>query len=182
MPRPAFRIVKEKVMEKTVKIGNKSLKLSNNIGWAIIYRDQFGRDIIPSLMPMLASTMDIISGLVGEVGDKKEISFADIIKTVDGDALINAVIHLGGLEIVDLINITWAMAKAADDSIDEPKEWVRTFDSFPVDVIAPAVGELVFKGCVSSKNQKRLKSLKTKIKTIQPQNSTTLSSEASNEA
>ena len=57
---------------------------------------------------------------------------------------------------MDFINITWALAKNADDSIPEPKIWVKQFDEFPVDVVGPEVVKLIFKGMVSSKNLKRL--------------------------
>ena len=149
-------------MERTINIGDKSVRLNNNIGWALAYRDQFGRDIVPSLMPMLAGALDIISGLINEVGTE-EVSVKEIAKLADGDSLINAMIHLGGLEFVDFINITWALAKCADPDIPEPREWVKQFDEFPMDVIAPAVGELIFKGVVSSKNQTRLKEMRKKL-------------------
>ena len=60
-------------MEKTIKIGKQSVRLNNNISWAIAYRDQFGRDIIPALMPLLASALDIISGIINETGKTDEI-------------------------------------------------------------------------------------------------------------
>ncbi len=85
-------------------------------------------------------------------------------------------------EFVDLvINVTWAMAKAADESIDPPKRWVRQFDAFPLDVIGPAIFDMVLKGFVSSKNLKRLKGIGESLKKLQPSNSTTLSSRDSNE-
>ena len=90
--------------------------------------------------------------------------------------------HLSGVEIVDLINITWAMAKAMDDDIPEPKRWVRDFEEFPIDVIAPEIAKLAFKGMVSTKNLKRLMSLKEKIRTIQPLTSTQSSSPELSEA
>lgn len=152
-------------MEKTITIGNKDVRLCNNVSWAIIYRDQFGRDIIPSLMPMLAGVLDIFAGLINETGKTDEISLGDLAKLADGDALINAMIHVGGFEFVDLIKITWALAKCVDDNIPDPKTWVKGFDSFPVDVVAPAVFELIFKGVISSKNLKRLEDL---TKRIQP--------------
>lgn len=167
-------------MEKTIKIGNKDVRLNNNIGWTIAYRDQFGRDIIPSLMPMLASAMDLISGLINETGKTKEIEIGDIFRLVDGNSLIEAVFHLGALEFVDFVNMTWAMAKCADEDIPEPSEWVKQFDVFPVDVLGPAVTGLVLKGVVSSKNLTRLEKLK---KDLQPKKSqsTTSSSQVSNE-
>lgn len=150
-------------MEKTIQIGNKEVRLNNNIGWTIDYRDQFGSDIIPTLLPMVAAALDLIKGLLEEVEDTNNLDWKDILKVLDGDVLLDALVHLGGLEFKDFINITWAMAKCADDSIPEPRTWVRQFETFPVDVIAPAVFELVYSGVVSSKNLNRLKGMKDNL-------------------
>lgn len=152
-------------MEKTVQIGNKEVHLSNNIGWAIDYRDQFGQDIIPTLLPMVAAALDLIKGLLEEVEDTNNLEWRDILRLIDGDTLFDALVHLGGLEFKDFINITWAMAKCADDSIPEPRTWVKEFEVFPVDELAPTVFDLIFKGVVSSKNLTRLKDVK---KSLQP--------------
>lgn len=160
-------------MEKTIKIGKKSVKLNNNVSWAIVYRDQFGRDIIPTIMPLFASALDIISGIINETGKTEDIELKDIAKLADGDSLLNAVIHLGGFEFTDLICITWALAKCADEDIPDPREWIKEFETFPVDVVAPEVFSLIFKGVVSSKNLKRLEDLK---KRIQPTLTSTQSS------
>lgn len=150
-------------MEKTIQIGNKDVRLNNNIGWTIDYRDQFGQDIIPTLLPMVAAALDLIKGLLEEAEDTSNLDWKDILKVIDGDTLIDALVHLGGLEFRDFINVTWAMAKCADESIPEPRTWVRQFETFPVDVIAPAVFELVYSGIVSSKNLKRLKEARTNL-------------------
>lgn len=150
-------------MEKTIQIGNKEVRLNNNIGWTIDYRDQFGSDIIPTLLPMVAAALDLIKGLLEEVDDTNNLDWKDILKVLDGDVLLDALVHLGGLEFKDFINITWAMAKCADESIPEPRTWVRQFETFPVDVIAPAVFELVYSGVVSSKNLNRLKGMKDNL-------------------
>ena len=160
-------------MEKIIKIGKKSVKLNNRVSWAIVYRDQFGRDIIPTIMPLFASALDIISGIINETGKTDDIELTDLAKLADGDSLLNAAIHLGGFELTDLICITWALAKCADEDIPEPREWIKQFETFPVDVVAPEVFSLIFKGVVSSKNLKRLEDLK---KRIQPTSISTQSS------
>lgn len=152
-------------MIKTITIDDKDIVLDNNVGWTLIYRDQFGRDIIPAIMPLLAGALDVVSGIFQEAGDKKEITIENLAKLADGDTLINAMIHIGGFEFVDFINITWAMAKNADDSIPEPNIWLKQFDEFPIDVIGPEVVKLIFKGMVSSKNLERLNGL---MKNVQP--------------
>jgi len=168
-------------MIKTVKIGNKDVVLDNNVGWTLIYRDQFGQDIVPTIMPLLAGTVDVISGVVKETNG--ELSVANLAKVIDGDSFINAIVHIGGFEFVDFLHITWAMAKNADDSILEPDKWIREFDEFPVDVVGPEIAKLIFKGMVSSKNQRRLNVI---LKSVQPKKkdksiSTQSSSPESNE-
>ena len=169
-------------MIRTLTIGNKEVRLTNNVGWALVYRDQFGHDIISTLTPMLAVALDLSSGFLQTVGaGEKEVTAEDILTALDGDTLIDALAHFSGLEFVDLVNITWAMAKAYDDSIPEPRRWVAEFEEFPVDIIAPEVAKLAFKGLVSTKNAKRLMNLLGSIKGIQPLTSTPLSSQESNE-
>lgn len=168
-------------MEKNIKIGSKSVKLNNNVGWTIIYRDQFGRDIIPTIMPLFASALDVMSGIINETGKTDEITLEDLAKLADGESLINAAIHLGGFEFTDLVCITWALAKNADEDIPEPREWLEQFTVFPLDVIVPEVFSLIFKGVVSSKNLKRLEDLKKKVQPMQKSTSTPSSSQDSNE-
>lgn len=171
-------------MIKTITIGDKEVLLDNNVGWAMIYRDQFGHDIIPTIMPMAAGVLDIISGLINEKGDIEEISLTDIAALADGDALMNAMVHIGGVEFTDLIYITWALAKNADEDIPDPQKWIKGFDSFPVDVVAPEVVKLIFAGLVSSKNLKKLNKLKRAVQLspkAQKSTSTPLSSQDSSE-
>ena len=167
-------------MEKIIKIGKQEVRLSNNVAWTMEYRDQFGKDIVPALMPVLASIIEGVSTIVSEAGGN-EISMGDIADAVQGRSM-EVLLPLFQAEFVDtIINVTWAMAKAADESIEPPKRWVRQFEEFPLDVIVPEVYELVMKGFVSSKNLKRLKKLGTSLTTLQPSHSTTSSSPDSSE-
>lgn len=143
-------------MEKTIKIGEKEVLLNNNIGWTFIYRDQFGHDIIPTLMPMAGAILDLLAGIITETGKTENIEVSDLIKAADSDRIIDAVVHMSGLEFVEFINITWSLAKCADDSIPEPKIWVKEFEEFPLDEIAPEVFRLISRGVMSSKNFERL--------------------------
>lgn len=165
-------------MEKVIKIGEKEVRLSNNVAWTMEYRDQFNKDIIPAIMPLLSTMTEAISSVVSEAGTDLTLqSLADAVQGRANDILL----PLYQLELVDLINVLWAMAKAADEDIDPPRKWIRQFDDFPLDVIGPAVFELVMRGFVSSKNLIRLKGLKVKLGNLQPSRSTTSSSQDSNE-
>lgn len=144
------------------------------------YRDQFGKDIVPALMPILASLMEGVSTIISESGSN-EVTMADIADAVQGRSM-DVLLPMFQVEFVDtIVNVTWAMAKAADENIEPPKRWVRQFEEFPLDVVVPAVYELVLKGFVSSKNLKRLKKVSASLKNLQPSHSTTSSSPDLNE-
>lgn len=141
-------------MIKTIKISkDKELTLSNSLAWAMIYKDQFGHDIVPDIMPIVSA----IAKLFGELQKNSGRDVTDLLKNLDGDILQSAMIELCAVQFTDFINLVWAMAKANDDDIETPEKWVRQFDTFPLDIIAPAVLELVTKGLISSKNLKSLR-------------------------
>ena len=169
-------------MEKTIKIGKQEVRLNNNVAWTMEYRDQFGKDILPTLMPLFASMIESAAAIFADKNG--EVTVSEILDSLEGRTM-EILLPLFQAEFVDLIvNVTWAMAKAADEDIEPPKKWVKQFDSFPLDVIVPAVGEMALKGFTSSKNLKRLTSLKKSlkgIKTNQPSHSMTLSSPDLNE-
>ena len=167
-------------MEKIIKIGKQEVRLNNNVAWTMEYRDQFGKDIVPALMPILASLMEGVSTIISESGSN-EVTMADIADAVQGRSM-DVLLPMFQVEFVDtIVNVTWAMAKAADENIEPPKRWVRQFEEFPLDVVVPAVYELVLKGFVSSKNLKRLKKASASLKNLQPSHSMTSSSPDSSE-
>lgn len=147
-------------MEKTIVIDGKDVRLNNNIGWTMEYRDQFGRDIVPALMPLLGGLVSIAGGIIEEIGGTGgEVDTAAVIQAMSGDRLDDILLQLSQLELTDFINIVWALAKNADRSIPEPRRWVRQFETFPLDEILPVVGEMIFKSVASSKNWERLQAM-----------------------
>ena len=174
-------------MENVIKIGEKEVKLSNNVAWLMEYKDQFGKDATQELIPLVAALIETIgSGLSSYQNGK--INLEALSESIEGRAF-ELLLPLYQSELsTTLINITWAMAKAADEAIDPPKKWVRQFDSFPLDVVAPEVWDLAIKGFVSSKNLERLRILLgnakdavRQIKESQPLHSTTSSSQEQSE-
>ena len=146
-------------MEKIINIGDVEVKLSNNVAWTMEYRDQFNKDVMEATMPLITSLIETVSAVVSESEKDGQFDYKDIAEAIQGRAF-DITLPLTQLGFTDsVINIVWAMAKAADPSIDPPKQWVRQFDTFPLDEIVPAVGELVLKGFASSKNLERLRSI-----------------------
>lgn len=143
------------------------------------YRDQFNKDILPAIMPIVAAVSEGLSSVLSEAGD--ELTTTSIAEAIQGRSM-DILLPMFQAEFVDLVvNVTWAMAKVADEGIAPPKQWVRQFDGFYLDEIGPAVFDLVLKGFVSSKNLKRLKKLGENLKNLQPSQSMTSSSPEPNE-
>ena len=152
-------------MIKNIKLEEgEEIALSNNTVWTMIYRNQFGHDIVSTLTPVAASLADMVGGFFESVGNGGEIQFADVAKNIDGDRLIDAVAHLSGLEFVDILNITWAMAKAADADIPDPMKWVTELEIFPADIIVPEVVKLAARGLLSTKKLLWLRQTVEKMK------------------
>lgn len=168
-------------MEKVIKIGDKDVRVSNNAAWAMEYKEQFGTDIMPAIMPLISTVIEGLAVIIGEANENGTISANSIADAVTGRTT-EILLPLYNSDFTDLgINVVWAMAKAADESIDPPKQWVRQFDTFPVDEIIPEVYGMLVRGMVSVKNLQRLKNLAPTLKKLQPLTSTILSSEGSSE-
>jgi len=154
-------------MEKTIKIGEIDVKLNNNAAWCMEYKDQFGRDILPVLLPVIASAAEGLASVLENKTDKK-IEIQDLAEAVEG-RVMDILLPMFQVEFNDvIIGVTWALAKCADEDIPEPKRWIRQFDVFPLDVVVPEVYELVMKGFTSIKNLKRLETVKETLKDLQP--------------
>lgn len=145
-------------MIKEINISeNEKIKLNASLGWVLRYRAQFGHDILPDLLPMLESGLVMVGGAMDESG---ELEWR---KLLDFDTVSSAMISFAGAEFTTALNIIWAMAKNADDSIQAPFEWANQFENFPLDKIIPEVLDAVINTVVSEKNRKRLETLKKKI-------------------
>ena len=128
----------------------KEIELSNSVGWTMEYREQFGHDIVPDLLPIISAIVSLLKEL--DPSDLKE-SF----KSIDNDTVQDALIQLTGLQFVDFLNVLWAMAKDADEQTPNPKRWIKQFDEgFYLDLIAPQVFNFIVEGFVSTKNLQSL--------------------------
>lgn len=130
-------------MKKTIKIDNKNkFKIDTSNNWLRIYRDQFGHDILPDIVPMLDAGIEIVANVYNGGDD-------DIVEMLEDKVL--------QLETVTWLNIIWALAKNADENIGDPEEWDREFDKSPLDEIVPQVVDALASTYVSTKKLRLLK-------------------------
>lgn len=129
-------------MRSTIKIGDKKeIKINTSWNWAYIYQDYFGHDIIPDLVPLIDTFIETLTGLLnGAETDEDDLSG-----------------KLYGMEITTVTNVIWALAKNADDSIPEVREWLDGFDRFPLDIILPEVLDKLAGSMMSTKKAELLR-------------------------
>lgn len=151
-------------MEKIINIGDKEVKLSNNVAWTMEYRDQFGKDVLEAIMPIVTTLIETVTTIINESGADGKIDINSISAALEGKAF-EITLPLTNLGFTDsVVNVLWAMAKAADLTVEPPRQWVRQFETFPLDEIVPQVGEMVLSGFTSSKNLARLRKMMQGIK------------------
>lgn len=129
-------------MRRTIKLEDKKeIKINTSWNWAYIYQEYFGHDIIPDLVPLIDTVIDTFSGL---------LSGAEI----DEDAISD---KLYAFELTTVTDVIWALAKNADEDIPDVREWLETFDRFPLDIILPEVLEALAASMVSTKKAELLR-------------------------
>ena len=145
-------------MIKTIKLNeNQSIELNSSIGWLLIYRSQFNKDILPELLPLIEALTRVIAGVFSDLTIKdNEVELEEIIKSLDSDIVSDFFITLSGCEATTILNITWALAKNSNSGIESPEVFFNKFDNFPMDIIIPEIFTMVGKSCISTKNLKRL--------------------------
>lgn len=108
-------------MLKTIKIDGKEIRFESNAALGYVFKAQCGYDILTVLLPMLSELL----ANADELFEKKSGS----ILPSDIGTLLEGVYSLELSNIQDLI---WTMAKLADDGIAEPTKWYAQFEEFPL--------------------------------------------------
>ena len=142
-------------MRKTIDIEGTPVELNSSAGWLYIYRTEFGRDILPDIMPMIEGLLTVLIEFMKQ-SDDGEITADALISFADDNVISDLAATLSGLETTTILNIFWAMAKNADKTIPAPFEFFSELECVALDVMLPEMFELVIKSSVSSKNSMSL--------------------------
>lgn len=141
-------------MIKTIEFEGQKVELNTSAGWLFAYRNRFGHDIFPDLMPIIESVVGAIATML-ENGEA-EVTQDSIKNLMNDDTITDAFIKLAGMEITTVYQVLWAMAYNADKSIGGPEDFFNSFEKFPLDVVIPELFTAIVESSVSSKNVERL--------------------------
>ena len=141
-------------MIKTIEFEGQKVELNTSAGWLFAYKNRFGHDIFPDLMPIIESVVGAIATML-ENGEA-EVTPDGIKKLMNDDTITDAFIKLAGMEITTVYQVLWAMAYNADKSIGGPEDFFNSFEKFPLDVVIPELFTAIVESSVSSKNGERL--------------------------
>lgn len=137
-------------MKRTFDFAGTPVELNSSMGWLLLYKEQFGHDILPDLMPAVDSVFGLGVDLIKEV-DMDEITVWELLQKLDKDMVSEALATASGLGATTMVQILWALAKNADPRIPGPIEWINSFDTVPLDKVFMPVLYLIVDSCLSKK-------------------------------
>lgn len=141
-------------MIRTIQIDDQQVEINTSAGWLYAYRNRFGHDILPDIMPIIESILQAIASVLEE--SEGELNEKNLAAAMNNDALIDAFIKMAGMEIVTVYNILWAMIYNKDRTIPGPEDYFNRFDRIPMDEVVLELFEAIVDSSVSSKNSARL--------------------------
>lgn len=126
-------------------IDNKEVQFKASASFPIIYKANFNSDILTVIMPIISDLLKGMDDLLSEdlIKDGK-------LNLVPSD-LATMLENVYSLELVDIMNLLWTLAKCADKEIPEPAKWFDDFDEFPIFDIAAEVFPMLFTSLISKK-------------------------------
>ena len=138
-------------MRAEIKIDKDTkIKINVNNNWLFIYREYFGNDILPDIVPMVDTVLSTFGNLM--VGED-----------INVDAIED---KMYALEFTTVNQIVWSLAKNADDSIPEIREWNDEFDTFPLDIIVPQIADAMLSFYMTKKKLNQIKAMMEKQSAI----------------
>lgn len=162
-------------MIRSIQINeNQSVEVNSSAGWLLLYRETFGRDILPDILPVAETVITAAQEVLAETED--DLSTKAIMKALSNGALIDALGALSTLELVTIIKILWALAKNNDREIPTVYDWANSFETISLDTVAPDLLFLIVDSFSSSKNSERLKELTKRMRGTASSTSTQFSS------
>lgn len=164
-------------MIRTVQFEGHSVEINTSAGWLFVYRNHFGRDILPDIMPAIETILQMAIDIIGQI-DVDEVNANSLVRAIDEDVLEDAFAKMAGAELITAYQIFWAAAKNRNNGIPGPEAYFNQFESFPIDEIAPQLMSAILESSISSKN---VKSLLKRLKKTTRSTSTESSSQESTE-
>lgn len=132
-------------MLKTITIDGKEVQFKASASFPIIYKANFNSDILTVIMPLISELLEGLDDILSE----------DIVKdgaiNLKSSDLASLLSNIYALELVDIMNLLWTLAKCADKEIPEPVKWFDQFDEFPIIDIAAEVFPMLFTSLISKK-------------------------------
>lgn len=159
-------------MKRTFDFDGIPVELNSSMGWFLIYKEQFGHDILPDLMPAIDAVFGLTIDLIGDL-NRDRIGLDEILRKLDKDMVSEAIATASGLGATTMVQILWSLAKNANPDIPGPLKWINSFETIPLDEVFMPVINLIFDSCVS---KKKAHSLLMELKKKKPNSQQTSSS------
>lgn len=139
-------------MQKIINIDGRDVKFKASASFVYRYKQQFGKDLLTLVMPLIKSAIDALN--IFYVMPSKETDMEALLSEVNISSAIEK------MELVDLFNVIWVMAKTANRDIADPVEWYDEFDVFPVFDVARELMDIFLPSLfITEESKKKLQAM-----------------------
>lgn len=133
-------------MQKTLTIGGREVKFVCNASFPIVFKNQFGYDILTVIMPLIS---EVLEGL------DSAMKAEEITPSVIGEVLENVY----SLELTDIMHLIWTLAKLGNKDIEDCEKWFASFEEFEIFDVAKELSDIVLPSLISKKKLMNLKKM-----------------------
>lgn len=131
-------------MDKVINIDGKNVKFTSNGALILAYRMHFNKDIMKVLFPLIENILPLT-----EIQNPTAENIASVLERV---------------ELTDVYNIVWTLAKLGNPQIDEPLTFYSGFSQFPILEVAVELLPMVLESLTSNEKIKKKLTEMTKEK------------------
>lgn len=122
-------------MRKVINIDGRDVGFKASASIVYKYQSYFKKDLLKIIMPVIKSLMPAV-----ESG------------TLNDETALNA---LEQIELIDMYNLIWVMAKLDNNDISQPEEWYDSFEQFPALEILKELFEILLPSMFTTEESKK---------------------------
>lgn len=139
-------------MLKTLIIDGKEISFKANASLSYVYKNQFNKDLLTNFMPLFSDILKGLDDIFEKIQNKSQSKKSDDIKPSNIAEILE---NVYSLELVDIQDVIWAMAKVANPDIKEPEIWYAQFEEFEIIDVAIQLAPVLLNSMVSKKSWKK---------------------------
>ena len=139
-------------MKKIINVDGREIKLQDSYAFALYFKQQTGKDFLSVVLPVISDSLRAAGDNLEGLEDLESLKIKDLTH-LTAQVLENVYT----LELTDLYDLVWSLAKAGNKNLEDPIEFYSEFDDFPIIEVLGEILPWLIESCGASKAVGKLK-------------------------